>query len=184
MKANNKFNRMDILLYKKTKTSQFIMPLLFNKTLSEIITDFNSFEGAYIADFDKPNYDNKIILVFNKRQKNLPELNRVDKYTKTIKDSKEHFIYVYDLPTEFEDDYASFLIGRYSHLSEQAKQKILTFWNADDTTLLYGVLYKTGDAIKKYWKENHNTIIDEVHSDPEKEWWVDPTLSKEIYGTE
>src|SRR5512133_2932116 len=120
---------MDILLFNKTKASQFLMPLLFdNKKFTDLITDFKDFVNAYIADFDKPNHDNKVILVFNTKQKSLPETNQIDKYTKEIKDGEvTHFFYVYDLPTQYEDDYAMWLLGKYSMLSDKAKQQILNF---------------------------------------------------------
>lgn len=172
---------MDILLKRKTLTSQFIMPLLFNKKFSEIITDFEDFVNAYIADFDKPDYDNKIILVFNKKQKDLPKTNYIDKYTKTVK-GLELYFYVYELPISFEDDYITWMLGRYSKLSEEAKKKILSFWEQDESNLMYGVLYRTGDIIKKFYKENLNEEIDATWLHTDKECWAEPVFTKEIYG--
>ena len=175
---------MDILAKNKTLTSQFLMPLLFEgKKFTEIITEYKSFINAYIADFDKPQYDNKIVLAFNKKQKDLPELNQVDHYTKTIKDG-ELFFYVYNIPDDLTDNYAMWLFGKYSMFTERAKQIILDFWEAPKTTLLYGVLYKTGAKIKKFYKEHFDKDVSEKWSDPEKEWWFEPTLAKEIYGAE
>ena len=163
------------------------MPLLFeNHKFNEIISDFKSFVDAYIADFDKPNYDNKIILVFNTKQKDLPSINQVDKYTKTIKDKgveHEFYCYVYDLPDKFADNYTAWLIGRYSLFSNDAKKQILNFWSAGKETLLYGVLYRTGSKIKKFWKEHYNTDLDENFSNKDKDWWIEPVLTHEIYGT-
>ena len=175
---------MDILAYKKTLASQFLMPLLFeNKKFTEIITDFDSFVNAYIADFDKPNYDNKIILVFKTKQKDLPEANLVDTYTKTIKDVEIYF-YVYDIPDDLSDNYTMWLMGRYSLFTDRAKKIILNFWSADSNTLLYGVLYKTGDKIKAFYKENFKTNLDEKWTSDDKDWWIEPILSREIYGAE
>lgn len=174
---------MDILAYNKTSTSQFIMPLLFgNKKFNEIITDFESFVNAYIADFDKPENDNKIILVFNEKQKELPELNMTDHYTKTIKD-EELFFYVYEIPESLSDNYTYWLMGKYSLFTKEAKDTILNFWDAGENTLLYGALYKTGDAIKNFYKNNFKKKLDKWTNEDE-EWWIEPSLSKEIYGAE
>jgi hypothetical protein len=176
---------MDILIKSdKTLTTQFLMPLLFkDKKYTEIIPDFKEFVNAFIADFDKPNNDNKIILVFKAKQKELPETNQTDHYTKEIKDKTLHF-YAYDIPREWEEDYTSWLTGKYSQFNESAKQQILYFWEASNRTHLYGVLYRTGKAIKKFFKDNFNKEFDEKYTDPNQEWWFEPTLNKEIYGAE
>jgi hypothetical protein len=177
---------MDILAHNKTLTSQFLMPLLFEgKKYTEIITDFKSFVNAYIADFDKPKYDNKIILVFDKKQKDLPTLNQVDHYTHKIKDAGgETYCYVYDIPTGLEDNYALWLEGKYSLFADKAKEIILNFWEASHSTLLYGVLYKKGVKIKKFYKDHFETEISEKWNDPDKELWFNPVLNKEVYGAE
>jgi acyl-CoA synthetase (AMP-forming)/AMP-acid ligase II len=179
---------MDILNYNKTQTTQFIIPLLFkDKQITEIITNFDSLVNGYIADFDKPNLDNKIILVFNSKQKQLPEENQIEHYTKTVKDGEKTndlFFYVYDLPEKYQEDYTFFLVGKYSKFSTEAKSQILNFWEAGENTLLYGVLYRTGTAIKKFWKDNFDTKIDDIWTKDDREWWIEPILRKEIYGTE
>jgi hypothetical protein len=175
---------MDILLHDKTLTSQFLMPLLFEgKRFNEIISDYKSLVNAYIADFDKPNYDNKIILVFKTKQKDLPSTNQVDMYTKKIKDA-ELYCYVYDLPDKFADNYTAWLIGRYSLFSNEAKLQILHFWGAGKATLLYGVLFKTGSKIKEFHKQHFNTDLDEKWSTETADWWPEPVLAEEIYGAE
>jgi hypothetical protein len=176
---------MDILAHNKTITSQFLMPLIFEgRKYTEIITDFKSFINAYIADFDKPKYDNKVVIVFNKKQKDLPALNQIDHYTHEIKDGKENFVYVYDIPDSQIDNYNLFLEGKYSLFTDKAKEIILNFWEAGANTLLYGVLYKKGAKIKKFYKDNFETTVDEKWNDPDKELWFGPTLSKEVYGAE
>ena len=160
------------------------MPLLFkDKKYTEIITDFKEFINAFIADFDKPNNDNRIVIVFNTKQKDLPETNQIDHYTRNIKDKTLYF-YVYDIPNEWADNYTFWLLGKYSQFTESAKQQILYFWEASNRTHLYGVLYRTGKTIKKFFKDNFNKEFDEKYTDPKQEWWFEPTLNKEIYGTE
>ena len=182
---------MDILIHHtKTMTSQFMMPLLFeNKQFNKIIPDYESFVNAYIADFDKPNYDNKIILVFNTKQKDLPELNRVDHYTRDIKDKKNEsttiYIYVYDIPDDLSENYTFWLMGKYSMFTDRAKQIIMNFWQADETTLLYGVLHKKGEPINKFHKKHANKKpTNSKIKNPEEEYWPSPSLNKEIYGTD
>jgi hypothetical protein len=174
---------MDILAKKKTLTSQFLMPLLFeDKQFSRIIPDYYTFINAYIADFDKPMHDNRIILVFNKKQKDLPELDRIDYYTRKIKDD-EQFVYVYDIPDNLSENYTHFLLGKYSKFTDRAKQIILNFWDAGEDTLLYGALYRKGDAIPKFYKKHFNKNIDKKWINDDEEWWIEPSLNTEIYGT-
>jgi hypothetical protein len=174
---------MDILAKKKTLTSQFLMPLLFeNKQFNRIIPDYDTFVNAYIAYFDKPKHDNRIILVFNKKQKNLPELDRIDYYTKKIKDA-EQYCYVYDIPEDLSENYTHFLMGKYSQFTDRAKQIILKFWEVGENSLMYGVLYKKGEVVPKFMKKHFNTNIDKKWSNDDNEWWVSPQLSQEIYGT-
>jgi hypothetical protein len=175
---------MDILAKRKTLTSQFLMPLLFeHKQFSKIISDYTSFVNAYIADFDKPQHDNKIIVVFKTKQKYLPELNRIDSYTKTIK-GDERFIYVYDIPDDLSENYSFWLLGKYSQFTDRAKKIILNFWDAGEDTLLYGALYKKGDAIPKFYMKHFKKNINDQWTNKDEEWWITPTLAKEIYGTE
>jgi hypothetical protein len=164
------------------------MPLLFeNKQFNKIIPDYDTFINAYIADFDKPLNDNKIILVFNKKQKDLPELNRTDKYTKQIKDGeldKEVYAYVYDIPDDLNENYTFWLMGKYSMFTDRAKKIILYFWECDETTLLYAALYKeVNDAIHKFYKGHFNKTLSKKWVNPNEELWVEPSLNKEIYGT-
>jgi hypothetical protein len=180
---------MDILAKKKTLTSQFLMPLLFeNKQFSKIIPDYETFNNAYIADFDKPIHDNRVILVFNTKQKDLPELNRVDHYTRDIKDKKNKsntiYIYVYDIPEDLSENYTMWLMGKYSMFTDRAKQIILNFWEAGENTLLYGALYKKGDAIPKFYKKHFNKNINAKWINDDEEWWIEPSLAQEIYGTD
>jgi hypothetical protein len=175
---------MDILLKNKTMTSQFLMPLLFeDKQFNKIIPDYKSFVNAYIADFDRPKNDNKIVLVFKTKQKDLPELKRVDSYTKKVKDV-EKYCYVYEIPDDLMDNYAFWLLGKYSMFTDKAKKIICDFWEAGKNTLIWGVLHKKGTAVPKYMKKNFNTNIDGEWSNDENEWWVSPQLSHEIYGAE
>lgn len=174
---------MDILGYNKTLATSFIMPLLFkDKKFTEIISDFDSFVNAYIADFDKPELDNKIILVFNTKQKQLPESNQINHYTKKLKDD-EVFVYVYEIPEDLSENYTYWLMGKYSQFTKEAKDRILNFWDCGENTLLYGVLYKTGDTIKNFYKKNFKKTLDRWTNENE-DWWIEPTLSKEIYGAE
>jgi hypothetical protein len=160
------------------------MPLLFeHKKFTEIIPESKSFKNAYIADFDRPQNDNKIVLVFDKKQKDLPEINQVEHYTRAVK-GVELYFYVYDIPENLSDNYMLWLLGNYSKFSEKAKQAILYFWDVPKSSLTYGVLYKTGAKIKKFFKDNFEKEFDERFTNPGKDWWFEPTLSKEIYGAE
>jgi hypothetical protein len=172
-------NNMDILAKNRTLTTQFLLPLLFgNKIFTDILTDFDSFVNAYIADVNELNHENKIILVFKTIQKNLPELNRMNHYVKEIK-GEVLFFYVYEIPNNLSENYSLWVVGKYSMFTDMAKQIILNFWEAGDNTLLYGALYKKGLAIPTFYKKLFNKNILDRWINEDEEWWITPSLSHE-----
>lgn len=163
---------MDILRLAKTDTTKFILPLLFNEDTKypEIITD--DFKNAYIADIDDQSKDGHILLVYTEVT-----------YTqcKEVYEKGDLFIHVFSIPEEFIEDYYKFLSGKYSEFSEQTKQRILSFWDEDDDSLLHGILYKTKVA-KDYWEEKYSENTDKWSN--EAELWIEPNMRKEILGYE
>ena len=165
---------MDILRHAKTDTTKFILPLLFkNDKYPEIIT--NDFTNAYIADIDDQSKDGYVLLAYTENSvMNFKSVEEV-----YVKDNLN--IYVFSIPEEYMEDYYKFLTGKYSEFSEQTKNHILKFWDENNESLLYGILYKT-DIAKKYWQEKYNENPDKWSN--EAEYWVEPNMRKEILGYE
>jgi hypothetical protein len=170
---------MDILNSKYSYTTKFILPLLFKDraTYNTLFTE--PFINSYIADMSNGENDDKIHLLFADYpsltfQKLLPE--SVSEYRRG-----EDFVLVYELPTEYIEDYQKFLVGDYSKFSDKAKSQINYFWQGTaKTSLQYGVLYKVKDKLSQFY----NKLLgnDSYHFDPLGEWWAPPKIEQEIMG--
>jgi len=169
---------MDILRYNFTYTTKFILPLIF-KEFTNYNRLFNtSFINAYIADMAKNN-DDKIHLLFAE----YPSLTFQELLPESIEEYEfgdGYYVLVYDIPQEYKEDYLKFLTGDYSKFSNDAKCKIVSFWQIDNKTLLWGVLYKEGNKVKKFYKDKLNENLDEFA--PSAEWWAPPKIEQEILG--
>ena len=169
---------MDVINVRYTYTTKFILPLLFEKDIkyNRILDEF--FVNAFIADMANKDNDDKIHLLFADYpslafQKLLPEPITEYRYD-------EGYVLVYSLPIKYEEDYLKFLIGDYSKFSDDVKQKIVNFWEVDNNTLLWGVLYKSGVRVSAFYKKLLNKDVDDLA--PSAEWWAPPQIEREILG--
>ena len=90
---------------------------------------------------------------------------------------------VYKSKTEFTKKYAELLSMKFKlpcMSLEDAKTKILSFWQAESDTILKGVLYKKGNKIKEFYKKSLDVDLDEFA--PSAEWWAQPNIEQEILG--
>lgn len=167
---------MDPLRLKVNLTTAFTLPLLYDKGLkhSDILTE--TFINAYIADLGEPEQDNKLLVRYATIV-NLPEwTNNFKLYA-----SKDDAIMVtYEVPDDQIENYQKILIGDYSKLSLSYKEMVLNFWEANEDTLIHGVLYKTGQEIKDFVLAVSDTDLDMVSDDTE--YWRPPNLKQEIFG--
>jgi len=160
---------MNVLKFTKyTNTTKFILPLLFDDNINyhEIFNNF--FINAYIADMANKDNDDKIHLLFA----DYPSLTLQQKLPDPITEYeyKDGFVLVYNLNPKWEDDYIKIISGGYSTVSEKAKDRILSFWEEDNTSLLWGVLYKKGNTVREYFQK---VIGEKLYGQwtQTKEWW-------------
>lgn len=171
---------MDIIKYNHyTNTTKFIMPLLFdnNTKYHELFQNF--FINAYIADIANKENDDNIHLVFA----DYPSLKLQNTLTKSISEYKygEGFVLVYPLATKWLDDYEKLIRGEYSKISNEAKKRILFFWDEDNTSVLWGVLHQEGNSVQKFLQD----VLGLKHVEPftkTREWWTDYKISEEMLG--
>ena len=160
-------------------TTRFILPLIFpdNTTHSQILP--KDFIKAFLADIDNGEHDNQILVLLNsmptESDKEFVKL-AVDSYVKETLS-----VYCFELPDKFLEDYHLFLAGKYSDLSEDAKQRILEFWEEDDESLLHGILFKSEPAIS-YWEDKTGKGRNQLNIDDEL--WFAPVMRMEILGYE
>lgn len=162
---------MDMKLFKKDSTL-FLLPLI-GISKNKIFT--KNFITTYVRDYRFPEVDNVIILEYSKSTSELDELCYYCKI-----ENKDSVLYFYELDTLYLEDYTNFLDGKYSKLSNEAKQAILKFWGSTKISLLYGILYKTNYAKILYLNSLQNRGIDAT-SKTNFEYWRIPSLSKETY---
>lgn len=172
---------MDIIKYSRyTNTTKFIMPLLFNNIkYHELFQNF--FINAYIGDVAKKENDDNIHLVFA----DYPSLSLQLQLTDPISEYKYNDVYVlvYPLEEEWLDDYNKLIKGEYSQISEEAKKRIIHFWDVDNTSVLWCVLYKEGNSIHLFLQDILGLKKPSKFS-KYKEWWVDYKIHEEIIGLE
>ena len=171
---------MNVLKFTKyTNTTKFILPLLFDEHYKYHELFNNFFINAYIADMANKENDDKIHLLFADYpsliiQKKLPE-------TITEYQHKDGFVLVYPLASEWEEDYEKIIRGDYSTVSEKAKNRIISFWEEDNTSVIWGVLNKQGKAVQKFVQKITGDAKNKWWSQ-EKEWWLPFIITDEILG--
>jgi hypothetical protein len=86
-------------------------------------------------------------------------------------------MYVFNVPEEWDYDFARFLEGKYSLFSEKYKQQILKFWGFKEGSVFHSMLYKT-ERVLKYWEDQGT---DYTLTASEGEYWPKPVLMQETF---
>ena len=87
-------------------------------------------------------------------------------------------LFVFDIPTDFLEDYQNFCLGKYSKLSATLKDKIFKFHQADANSVLGQILYK---STKRRLRMQESLGIE---ISPDAELLSLPTLDQEVYKKE
>jgi hypothetical protein len=168
---------MDIISYIGVDTaSKFILPMVMKlDTTHDDIP--KTFYKTCISIFDKPEFDDHIILVSTSKQDLLK--CRYDLSLKKIWDDKEkNYLFIFEIPLEYEDDLYKIVTGDYTKLSEPYKKRLLQYWQEDNKSRLYGVLYGiTNLAFSEAFRLTHRYEINRARS-----YYAKPTLRELIYG--
>ena len=168
---------MDIINYIGTDTAtKFILPMVMKKdsTYEDVP---KSIYRTHISIFDKPEYDDHIILVsMNSKE---PLKCRRDLSFRGLYDEKRNkHLFIFEIPIEFEDDLYKIVIGDYQELSENYKQRLLHFWKENNTSPLYGVLYHVLKLAM-----SHNTAMKNTYEIKRARSYYDkPAITELIYG--
>lgn len=163
-------------LFTHSTTINFIAPMVFKDKIrySNIPTNLYN---IYLSIFDKPEYDNKIILECS-NEKLDSTIYKTDSFIKTMKYNNKSVLHIFSIPTKYEEDLCYIVNGKYSQLSEEYKNKILYFWETDKNSRLYGILYKD-----KYKRFTENEYLYNKHKiDIADEYYDKPLYIELIYG--
>jgi len=114
---------MNPLELKINKSAIFLLPVVLEKGIKFIDIISEDFENTYVADRNNPENDDKLIVKYKSH----------DEYD------------TYEWETDEAVNLYVFLAGHYSNFTENAKQKIMAFWEEDDESDLYKILYRESE---------------------------------------
>lgn len=125
-------------------SSVFIVPMLF-KTRASIMWD-TYFMNVFLWIEDIPTMRLHVLL-----RKGYSE--SFDTLDRTMKDHEDFvnrlevddfsFMYIFNVPMIYEEDFLKYVKGKYSEMSEEYKVKILDFHSMKKTHEIYGILHRT-----------------------------------------
>ena len=136
-------NGYELIIAPKSKASLFLLPIL--GTRHDDFFYHTLFCNAYIGVEDEPN-----CLALLYRFSGSADFLQFEQYLrklssfKRMADPSPYFtLFVFDIPTEYLEDYQNFCLGKYSELSATLKDKIFKFHQADANSVLGQILYKS-----------------------------------------
>lgn len=156
--------------------SKFILPMVMKLDLK--YTDVpHTFYKTCISIFDRPEFDDHIILI-STAPKTIPKW-RGDLLRKHIQyEEHKNYLFIFDIPKEFEDDYYKIVVGDYTNLSTTYKRRLLSFWEESDTSPLYGVLYHIPELRFK----RNTYLMNQRRIEQARSFYIAPPIRELIYG--
>lgn len=153
-------------------TTSFILPMLGHP-----MSHYSGLVDAYLADFAQDNTEwnfNKIFVLTLHDNSQL----RYNPYYIDSYPQGDRFMYVFEIPLGQEDNYQLFIIGKYSLISQDYKDYLVSRIERPDIQnhTLYKILYKTPDGRRQ---------IEErigVELPPGAEVASVPSLDRETFG--
>lgn len=126
---------------KSNKSLYFLLPML------GIMYSFyrNNIINSYISDkINRQNIDNfHIFVLVRARDEKFENMKTYKEYYKT----EDGYMYVFKVPTQFEEDYLKFILGQYSQFSAEYKQKIIQLLPIPYTkSVIFKVITKSPEA--------------------------------------
>jgi hypothetical protein len=196
--------RFSLLCTKLTKTSKYLMPLLFQPGVFESRTSMlweTNFINCYTG-IREEGYMKHLYLVYrfsgDTRYTTFEsKLLKHSLFNRRIDLDKYHVMYVFDISQDDLFEYHCFITGRYSKMTEVFKQKILKFSINPAVTPassvpnhpIYGVLYKT-PIRKKYIEEYVDSYVpedldlDSIPSEDEETYFGDIEIHNQEQRTD
>lgn len=162
----------EAVIIKKNKSCFFILPLLGQPSYW-----YYGIINCYLRDIiNKPEFDNQKLFLNVKTYDNKLAVTKYFNQFYQLEDGS--YMYIFDIPKQYNNDYNRFCQGRYSEMSEDAKQVIcrLSGIKPIQNSTVYKVLYKTSDQKKKI----EDSIGVELPIDAEV--YSVPNIDKETYS--
>lgn len=156
---------------RKNKSCFFILPLLGYPSYW-----YYGLINCYLKDIlNKPELDNKVFINLKNYDS---KVLRILEFNQFYQLEDKTYMYVFNLPSRFKEDYQKFCEGSYSHLSDDAKSLIckLSGVKPIQESVVYKVLHKTLDQ-----KQRIEELIGEKLP-LEAEVYSVPNLEREYYS--
>lgn len=176
MKGDNyidEINPKEAIVIRKSKATFFILPLLGQPSYW-----YYGLMNCYLGDeINKPELTLNKIFIQVKSYDN--KLNGIPYFNQFYKLEDNTYMYVFNIPDKFVDDYERFCKGEYSKMSETAKQLICKLSGVKPimNSTVYKVLYKTLDQ-----KNKVEQLIGQVLPDSAELYSI-PNMESELYNT-
>lgn len=166
----------ELIVAHRNKASLFLLPIV--GTTTDDFFYFTLFCNAYITVEENTNClallyrfsGNAEFLRFEQR------LRQHSSFKKMVDPSPWFTLFIFNIPTEYLEDYQKFCLGKYSELSADLKDKIFKFHKSDVNSHLGHILYKSTKRRLRL-EESLGTKISE-----DAELLSVPDLEQEIYN--
>lgn len=131
---------------KYSKATSFILPMIGHP-----LSYFKALVHCYIADFEQEDNDLNFNKIFILTLENNDQLIYNHYFLKNYRTKNNGYMYVFDVPVVFVENYQLFLDGKYSHFTTEYKDFLVSKITRKDvmTSVIYKVLYRTADARKQ-----------------------------------
>jgi hypothetical protein len=134
------------MILETNDTLRFILPMLYTKEYNNDFFYNEYFIGAFMFDVNNPIIEDKLLLVYQY----IPEteyitfelgLQEHPNYSgQYIYETQDVIVYIFNLPTKFQDDYVSINEAKFSNISSTLKLNISKMWNLSSEDMLFEVI--------------------------------------------
>lgn len=160
------------VIIKQTKATSFLLPMLGLSTSYYGTNLIN----VYIGDKEKPEFDNKILLLFRLSNDHFfedieAEITHMSEFIASYDVEPNKIMFVFDVIDEYREDYKLFLEGSYSKFSDILKKETLRLNRLGPNSNVWGA-FNRSEKIKKLQEERIGEELPknaEVISKPELE---------------
>lgn len=145
---------------KATKTTDFILPLFgYTKAFyAEYLVN------AYLGDVDLNYFDEYKVYIVISNHRMQSQHMRIENTLKEMDEFIDYYdvldgrmsVFVMNVPEEFKKDYESFLDGKYSQFSKEAKIKVLK-GRSEKSAMPY--IFNKSKNLKEYWETKMETEV-------------------------
>lgn len=149
---------MDPIKLIHNNCTKFMLPAIIKEGVKFNQVFEKGFKEAFIGDINRPEYDDNILILKEEPYIELQEDLYCTECLSVYNIEDESFksnAYIFPIPSNRIDDYGKFIQGKINEFSEEYKKHLINFWDVEEDSLFYGILYNdTTKILKKLAKIN------------------------------